>query len=502
MPRIKIEKALFTDASIIDKHLINQHLVAPDSNASKVIMYTEKRYLWTFLVNGVVDPRYTIPGWANSIGKKQDTAKTVVGSVPANELIDGNSRVYTVFGRIQRASEITAQVGTSTTGTTRAGGFFQLRMKDNYLFPGMNARFYNGLHARVIAHPTGQKGNYVYRFQCSAPGDTFVYATWVGIQPGAKTCFGGFTSYGEKSLRGYGRLHYGEKYINHLTIQRKSIDISGDANARKILWYNFGGEKGFVFEMEAQTRAQFLLEDDYQKSWGVSNMKDSSGNLLASSGMVDEETGEEIVTGDGFVQQISGANDMDTSGTAGAVTWDDLTEMVKAVKVRKNDNTSRLWYVKTGSQGMADIQDVALARFSTSNPLFQEAKGGTDVEVGYNFTVLNILGQKLVFVEDPQQDDAEKFPRRCSDGNLAMSRTMYFIDAGLSQTDGTRNIEILARGREGVNRNLVYLNQNGMTGEGTPTSPVDAMAFHWLKQNNLFVYNVMTNGILAPDANA
>lgn len=499
MARIKISRGDFTDANIIDRHLINMHL-AGDEGAGKMIQYTEKRFLWTFLVSGTVDGRYTVPRNVNTKGQaKVATAQTMVGEIPANELIDGNARKYSVMGRIQKASVITSLVGVPTTGTTNAGGTFTLKMRDNYLYPGMNAIFFNGKIARVVTAPTGVAGGFVVRFQCAQPGETFVYATWVGTQPGDKTCFGGYTTYGEKSLRGYGRLHYPSKYINHLTLQRKSISISGDANARKILWYEMDGEKGFVFEMEAQTRAQFLLEDDFQKTWGVTNMRDSSGNLLASSGQFDEETGEEIITGDGWLEQVKGQNDYEYSGTN--PTWDDLVEWTKIAKKRKNSMATKLWYVMTGTDGYASIQDIAYSRFGANNPLTQAVQAGSDVEVGYNFVKFHINGEIMIFVQNPQMDDEEKFPRKLSDGSNAMSKTFYLIDAG-SNPDNQRNIEILAKGRNGINRNLVFYHENGMTGMGKPESPTDAMSFHWLKQNNIFVYDTGTSGIMYPGATA
>jgi hypothetical protein len=67
---------------------------------------------------------------------------------------------------------------------------------------------------------------------------------------------------------------------------------------------------------------------------------------------------------------------------------------------------------------------------------------------------------------------------------------------------GRMNVEIRSRGRAGVNRNIVYLWENGMTGEGTAQNPVDAKAFHMLKETLLAVYNTRSCGILKPAATA
>jgi hypothetical protein len=291
-----------------------------------------------------------------------------------------------------------------------------------------------------------------------------------------------------------------------MTIQRKSFTISGTANVQKVLHYDFQGEGGYVYEAEAQTRAKFLLEDDFQKTWGLSTMRDAStGELLAEPAMIDHESGLPLYAGDGFVEQIKGQNDMETSGIAGAPTWDDFEDWIMAAKNKRNELSSQLNYVKTGSRGLLDIQTIAYAKFGAANPLVQVVSqgggvGGAEVEVGYQFWKLNIAGESIVFCVDPQQDDEMKWPKRCSDGNLAMSRTFYLINAGMN--NGTRNIEILARGRGGINRNLVYLTKNGMTGDGPAQETIDAKSFHWLKENNIYVYDTRSNGIMKPPATA
>jgi len=98
-------------------------------------------------------------------------------------------------------------------------------------------------------------------------------------------------------------------------------------------------------------------------------------------------------------------------------------------------------------------------------------------------------------------DNEEMFPRRLNNGNLAMSSTMYFLDASPNST-GRPNIEIRTKGREGVNHNLVSFYRNGMTGEGTPEHAVDGKEFQLLKQNMLVIYNTKSCGIITPPPTA
>ena len=501
--KIKITHGNVSEGDAQDYHLVQNHLLNPDANIDRVIMYAEKRYLMTLLTSGVVDSKYTAAGVTPSNG---DTVKTHIKPVPHGEMTANNSWSYRIMGRIQKESEIvgTSAYGTPTTGNSSKGGTFQLILRDNYLTNGMVAVFPNGEHARVMGRPTGSNGRFIYTFECF-PGKSFDWTTWVGFHVGRKTVFGGYTSFGERSRRGYGNFHYPDSYIQHTTKQRKSISLSGDVNANEVRWYEINDERGFVYEAEAQTRAQFLLEDEYRLWWGESTMRDQYGNLLSRPAMQDEY-GQDIIAGDGYIKQIEGANDMETSGLDGSATYEDLRDMVKALKKGRPNIEGSQFIVVTGADGMANAHEIAASRYNAGTPLVQnvmqtDKNGGAQPTVGYNFKRLNIAGEQLVFVENPMMDDESKFPARLSNNNLRMSNTFYFMDMG-EIMPGKRNVEIRARGRKGVDRNIVYHWENGMTGEGKPDNPVDAKAFHMLKETLLAVYCTKSHGIMKPSATA
>lgn len=501
--KIKIAHGSVSEGDAQEFHLVQNHLLDPTKNIDRVIMYAEQRYLMTLLTSGARDGRYTAPGVTPSGG---NTVTTKIKPIPKGEMVSSNAWSYKIMGRIQKASEIigTAVVGTATTATTTKGGTFSLYLKDSYMTLGMNCVFPNGEHARVMTRPTGHDGRYLYRFECF-PGKTFAWATWVGSAIGRKTVFGGYTTFGERSRRGYGNFHYPDRYIQHTTKQRKSISLSGDVNANEVVWYEVNNSKGFVYEAEVQTRAQFLLEDEYRLWWAESTMRDGYGNLLPRASMQDEH-GEDIVAGDGWIQQILGANDLETSGVNGEPTYDDFADMIRTVKKKKNTISGNTWVVITGADGMQSAHDIAAARYNVGMPLVQQVTqpakaGGAEIITGYNFKTLNIAGEQLQFVENPMMDDEDKFPGKLTNGKLRMSNTFYFMDLDVD-TRGRTNVEIRARGRAGINRNIVYYWEEGMTGGGTPRSPIDAKAFHMLKETLLAVFNTKTCGIMAPPATA
>jgi len=497
MPQIKITRGGVSEGSINEHHLIANHLIDPTANIDKFVAYAEQRHLMTLLVSGARETGAALPGYTP---KGTNAVKTDIPMVPKGELMSSKSWSYKVMGRIQKACEILgdAAIGTVVAATQTRGGSFKLKLKDNYLTMGMNAVFANGKLARVKNLPTGYEDNYVYEFE-TFPGETFAFATWVAVQSGTRTLFGGYTSFGERSVRGFGNFHYPDRYLQHSTIQRKSIDISGDANAEEVIWYNMGDSKGFVYEAEYQSRAQFLMEDEYRYWFGKSTMRDAYGNLLTRASMQDEK-GDDVVAGDGWYEQVKGANDMETSGLAGAPTYDDFSDMINELKMGRDDVNGTQWICVTGSVGRQRAQEAAMQKYNNVN-LIQNLNdknsqiGGQDVVYGYDFSRLNIASHQILFVEHPMFDDAQKFPMRLTDGTLRQSTVYYFMDFS-TMNNSLKNIEIRARGRAGVNRNMVYKWEEGMTGQGKPESTVDARSYHMLKETFFATRRVKTQGIL------
>lgn len=490
-----IQRGSVMEADVDRFHLVKHHLLNEQDGVDKVIMYAERRTLMTFITAGVSEGRYTAPGY---YGK--DTAQTYIKPVPKGQLTKNLAWKYKVMGRIQKASVIVGSYGVPTAGTATTAGSFMLKMKTDELKPGQNCVFYNGKHARVQSHPQRTAGGFIYRFSNNKPGETFDYTTWVAAQPGAKTLFASYSTYGERSLRGYGRVHFGEMSINHMTTQRKGFSISGDADVEDVIWYSIADQKGFVFEAEAQIRAQMHLEDDYEKFWGESTYKDANGNLLDFPIQVDDETGQPIHKGDGWYEQIKGCNDLEASGSDGLPTYDDYVEMVKTIL--KNDDEARgekLIYAISGTDGFMHAHDVILAHDSQIYNLNMDMKGTDFKTSGFHFNKLRVAGTEVVFVRNPMMDDKERFPRRMSNGKLAMACTTYIMDQTPDQT-GRPNIEIRTRGNKGINRNMVYAWKEGMTGRGKADEFVDAREFQMLKQDMLVCYNTKTQGIIFPNS--
>lgn len=481
---IQIRSESFSGTCVTDADLIANQMKYPAIRP--LLEYVDVRMLTTILTSAVMAP--------NGIGY----IPTKVGSaVEKGKKIGNNAYQFDVQGRIQKASTILSQVGASG-----ADGTFTLIMQDNSLVEGMVALFYgNGFQARVMGQPSGTPGNFVYNFQ--SPDQTvFSWATHVSGQTGTKTCFGGHTEYGEGSLRGYGQTHFPETFIQHATIQRKTTTITGDAQTR-VLWIDYEGTKGksswWMYAQIPQAKTQLAMEDEFQKWFGVSTMKTSTGQLRTTPTLVDSN-GYGIVAGDGVLAQIAGSNEFSGSGVNGEATYQDITTMMSLLEQKSENVNNNSWVCVTGTDGYANAQQQMIGLNNSQGiTLFQNvsqsgAVGGAKVEVGFTYENFNINGNQVTFVKFPMFDDASRFPQRGADGKLLQSSEMVFLNLGYQ---GHPNIEILSVAANGVDRSMIVKTIAGMDGgPGEAVSEEDARKYAMLSHTMIVVYNTSTCGTI------
>jgi len=449
----------------------------------EIIEYSEPRGYMTLLVSGA---KY---GADAMVGTNK--LKSEIGVVPDGQLIGDNAYRYPIMGKIQRKSVINGLVGTPTSD-----GWFQLSIKDNTLYNGMNVRFYDEkVQAQVKGQPSGSDGAYIYTMK-TINGALFDYNTTVGAQIGEKTCFGMFASYGEASRRGYSRTYMPDWFINHLTLQRKSKGISGDAMNR-VTWLTFMGTKGWFWEEQRQNRVQFNLENEEAKWNGRSTMKDQFGNVLLVPTQTDPDTGNPLIQGDGCLPQIEGGNETYGSGDGGFATLDDHIDMIKTLKKYSNQVNGLDMVAVTGPEGYARAQIELREYWVNSLGGRSNSASGSDITVGGNFDTFNFMSNSLTFVEHPAWGDLDRFPGKGSDGTTFREGMYVYLDRS-SGMSSKRNMEILGNGAFGMNRSWQETYLNGMTGyrEVPVTTSVDALEVHWSRQDGLFIYNTKSCGII------
>lgn len=479
--KIQIRKAKWGPQCTLSSNLTENQMKRPV--VRDFLEHADKRSISTLLTSGSVGP-YGI-GYVD----------TKIGKVDSSKKIGSNAYQFDIMGRIQMPTTINAQVGASGTD-----GSFNLSTRENYLYPGMNVVFNGGgFQARVQGTPTGTDGNFVYSFK-SVDGTVFSMATHVNGQGALKTCIGGYSSYGEKSLRGYGRTHFSDAFIVHMTTQRKSIGISGDA-ATDVLWYDYLGKdgellsSGWRYEAEQQNKANFTMENEYQKWDGKSSMKNDDGTLRTKSRLIDNETGNEIIQGDGVMEQLYGGNEFYGSGTNGYATADDFADALAALRKKSNLVEGNVLVFVTGEDGMRNAQNVMptlsgqqnvqLVQIVTQN----DKIGGAEVNVGFKFMSFNVDGDRIVFVKHPMFDNSDMYTDRGSDGKLIKSGQYVGLTM---EVEGRKNVEILSKGAYGIDRSMLEVYLNGLTGikmNAAIVTEEDAMVYAMLRQDLIVVYN-------------
>jgi hypothetical protein len=488
--KIQIKKGKFGPQCTLSSNLTENQLKKPVIR--DFLEHADKRSISTLLTSGAVGP-YGI-GYVD----------TKIGKVDNSKKIGSNAYQFDVMGRISLPSTINAQVGASG-----ADGTFKLSIKENMLYPGMTAIFNGaGFQARVQGSPTGGDGNWIFSFK-SVDGTVFSWATHVAGQGALRTCIGGYSTYGEKSLRGYGRTFYPDAFIVHMTTQRKSIGISGDA-ASDVLWYEYTGEtgsvKGWRWEAEQQNKAQFTMENEFQKWEGKSSMKNDDGTLRTKSRLIDEETGNEIVTGDGVLEQLYGGNETYGSGTNGYANTDDFSDMLATIRKKSNMIDGNTIVVITGEDGMRNAQaQMPVLAGSQNVQLVQivnqtDAVGGAKVNVGFNYMKYNVDGDQIIFVKHPMFDNTDYFSARGADNKLLKSGQYVFLTM---EVEGRKNVEILSKGAYGIDRSMLEVYLNGLTGinvGGAPVTEEDATVYAMLRQDLIVLYNTTVCGIIHKSA--
>lgn len=448
----------------------------------KVLERVDRRQLTTLLTSGAVGP-YGI----------DVKAETKFGKIKDSQLIGDSSYRFNVMGRIQKAATILSQVGSSGSD-----GSFQLIIADEggrgcYIYKGQVVLFANAgrYQAVVMSTPTRVAAGWLVSFQ-NQQKSVFSFATVVASQTGGTyTCFPSTTAYSEKSLKGYGRDQFPDTFIVDMTTQRKTVSISGGA-ATDILWYEYmssnGPVKGWKFEKVRQAEAQWAVENEFAKIFGVSSMKNSDGSRATVSNLTDEETGLPITIGDGIEEQIGGGNEIFGSGTNGEATEDDFIDAMNILTKSSNDTVGVNLVFMTGLDGYYNAQR-KMARFIASQNavLRQDVKGGASIEVGYEIMKMNFAGSSVCFVQHPLFDDDLRFPAKGSDGKSIMSSTYIGGDLGAINDS---NIEIIAKGAYGVNRSNVVATINGLTGmAGEAISEEDAWKMSMLREDMIVIYN-------------
>jgi len=313
------------------------------------------------------------------------------------------------------------------------------------------------------------------------------------------------SAFGQGSLGDeVGELYaYPETHRNHLTLSRRKCKING-VDLHDVTWVEHNGHRLWYFTKEQQMTDQFMYELELNRWFGKSSV---SGDITFP-GDAGSATSGFPVMGDGIIAQIDSGNVFNY--TAGGLTEDILLDALASLSLNTLQTKGNEFVCFTGMAGMVQFQKAmkqfvgtSLANAGSAGSTFVD-KAGQDVSVGVNFTTYHVLGNKITVVHNPCFDDPNIAKLTSGVGGFdsaELSALMVFMD--MSVQDGVANVELIAKGAEGFNRNYVKKYVPGMINPNDPSSLMaangnDTFECHILSESGVIIRNPLSCGILKP----
>jgi len=434
-----------------------------------------------------------------------------LGFGASEKVIGGNSFEWKVMNRYKAAAKLDGTQSTSLTSTKTAGDVFTLNIASDsdageFCMLAVNdvVRFSTGGNALVTSVGTINSGSAGYTevtFKQIDTNSEDISAQSVVAVIGSAY---GQGSLGDEVGEGYA---YPETHRNHLTLSRRKCKING-LDLHDVTWVEHNGHRLWYFTKEQQMTDQFMYELELNRWFGKSSMPTSDITYPGQTGESEFGLGSNSmpIMGDGILAQIATANQLSTAGIG--ITEGELLKFIGHLSLNSLKASGNEYVVFTGMQGMIQFQQAMgayLATMGAASPLIA-SKSGAEVSVGANFTSYEALGNRIKLVHNPCFDDpnvAAMTAGISSSGfNTAqLSGLMVFMD--MSVQDGVGNVELIAKGAEGYNRNYVKKYVPGMINPNDPSSMLaangnDTFECHILSESGVIVRNPQSCGVIKP----
>jgi hypothetical protein len=310
---------------------------------------------------------------------------------------------------------------------------------------------------------------------------------------------------------------YPETHKNWLTLNRRKQSITGSA-LTDVTWIENNGSKLWYFTAEKLFTDEFMYQLELQRWFGRNNVGTAADayTFPGQAGTVDSTAS--ALMGDGILAQIEGSISMsyNVGSDAGeGLTEDKLARFIAELSRNAKSPEGNEWVVFTGTEGryqfhraMKDISVgasvVSGAAGAASGGSMQSMKTGSDVSLGVNFVSYYVLGNKLTIAYCPVFDDVNAFGAEAGAGGSGsggtMSGKMVFLD--FSSVDGVPNIQLIAKGSDGLNRNYVKKYIPGMVNPYDQKSMLaangdDSFTCQIMSESGVIVRNPLSCGVLS-----
>lgn len=427
------------------------------------------------------------------------------------KVLADNSYEWKVLGRVNKpliagaggnaAPDSSGSAGTYSVShtTSAANELFYIKFKSNstsgqYVLANRNdvVRFKSGCTALVIS--VGAEASNLVEIKFRQIGSTNLAATDYDADVVAGTISSAFAEASAGSTVGQTQV-YPDTYKNWLTISRKKKKVTG-SQLSDVTWIENNGQALWYFTAEELMIQEFMYQLELARWYGV-----RSAGLGGSVGAPGENTastltdadGTVLQTGDGILAQIEGSND---STYNGSLTEETLVDYMASLSKNAATAEGMEYVVMTGTEGRKQfhraMKDLLTSSGAGGATIF-DAQAGGDVELGVNFTSYNALGNKITLAYCPAFDD----PNLHEDANEGGK--MVFLD--FSNQGGDSNIELVAKGAEGYNRNYIRKYVPGMVNPYDFNGMMaangdDSFECHVMSESGIIVRNPLSCGIL------
>jgi len=298
-------------------------------------------------------------------------------------------------------------------------------------------------------------------------------------------------------------MTYPETHKNWLTLNRRKLSITGSA-LTDVTWIENNGSKLWYFTAEKLFTDEFMYQLELQRWFGVNNVTTAAGSYTfpGDPGAADSFGN---LMGDGILAQIDGAN-KDVYTISSGLSEDNLAKFIAKLSRNAKSPEGNEWVVFTGTEGRYQfhkaMKGITVGADSTGGATggsMQSMKTGSDVSLGVNYTSYNVLGNKLTIAYCPVFDDTNAHGTAGGDAGT-MSGKLVFLD--FSSVDGVPNIQLVAKGSDGMNRNYIKKYIPGMVNPYDQKSILaangdDSFTCQIMSESGVIVRNPLSCGILA-----
>ena len=440
-----------------------------------------------------------------------------LGFGASEKVIGANSFEWKTMGRYKSKNTVAADVSSRTQvqGTSYDDVFID-HASDGSTVCSIHEndiiRFKDGVTGLVtaVAAAASNKKKITYTALSTRAGS----ASQVGLEDGDVVAVIG-SAFGQGSEGStVGEFYaYPETHKNWLTLSRRKCKING-VDLHDITWVEHNGSRLWYFTKEQQMTDQFMYELELNRWFGKASYAKTTA--AGGSGTNAAYPGDELspltgtpVIGDGVLAQIAGSN-VKTLSSNYSPSKSELLAFIAHLSLNARNSRGNEYVVFTGMAGMVGFQEAMETFIGNSNVSLGSAgavmtdKAGQDIEVGGNFSTYYALGNKITLVHNPCFDDpnVSEITSGLTMGNSELSRLMVFMD--MSQQDGVANVELIAKGAEGYNRNYVKKYVAGMINPNDPSSMMaatgdDTFECHILSESGIIVRNPQSCGIIVPN---